>query len=108
MTAEQLTLTAYPPAQGTARKHDRRTSTDAARSVLPGPDQQRCLDALRAHGGTGSIDTVCDHFWRLGVQRDRGSLSRRLTDLADAGLIRDTGRVARGSRGRDVTVWTVA
>lgn len=108
MTAEQLTLGAYMPTQGTHRQHDRRTSIDAARSVQPGPDQQRCLDAFRLNGGSATIDTVCEHFARLGVWRDRGALSRRLSDLLSAGLIRDTGRTVRGSRGRDVTVWALA
>lgn len=70
--------------------------------------QQRCLDAFRLNGGTATIDTICEHFHRLGVWRDRGPLSRRLTDLASAGLITDTGTVVRGSRGRDVTVWRLA
>lgn len=104
---EQLTLAPLPPTQGTARKADRQTSRDAARSVLPGPDQQRCLDALRLNGGQGTIDDVCQHFATLGVFRDRGALSRRLSDLLDAQLIGDTGRTERGSRGRDVTVWAI-
>lgn len=107
MTVEQLALTPYPPTLGTARKADRQTSRDAARSVLPGPDQQRCLDALRLNGGQGTVDTVAAHFADLGVARDRGALSRRLTDLLDAQLIGDTGRTERGSRGRDVTVWAI-
>ena len=107
MTAEQLALAPYPPTRGTARKQDRPTSVAAARSVQPGPDQQRCLDALRANGGTGTIDHVCEHFARLGLFRDRGPLSRRLTDLLSAGLIVDTGQTVRGSRARDVTIWEV-
>jgi hypothetical protein len=107
MTPHQPSLLDAPITAGTARRHDRPTSTAAARSVQPGPDQQRCLDALRLNGGTGSIDTVCEHFARLGVWRDRGPLSRRLTDLASAGLICDSGEVVRGSRGRDVIVWRV-
>lgn len=101
------TLFDAPPTHGTARKQDRPTSVAAARSVLPGPDQQRCLIALRHNGGQGTIDTVCDYFALHGIARDRGSLSRRLTDLADASLIGDTGRTERGSRGRDVTVWAI-
>ena len=101
------TLFDAPPTQGTARQHDRPTSLSAARSVLPGPDQQRCLDALRANGGQGTIDTICAHFARLGLFRDRGALSRRLSDLLDAQMIGDTGRTERGSRGRDVTVWAI-
>ena len=97
-----------PITAGTARKHDRPTSVAAARSVVPGPDQQRCLDALHRVGGSGSVDDVAAWFALLGVDRDRGALSRRLTDLLDAGLIRDSGRTVRGSRGRDVTVWELA
>lgn len=108
MTTHSPTLFDAPITAGTARRNDRQTSRDAARSVLPGPDQQRCLDAFRLNGGTATIDTICEHFHRLGVWRDRGPLSRRLTDLASAGLITDTGTVVRGSRGRDVTVWRLA
>lgn len=97
MTA-QASLFDAPPTTGTARKADRQTSRDAAKAKDPGPDQMRCLDALRINGGVGSIDTVCQHFARIGVWRDRGPLSRRLTDLADAGLIVDSGEVERGSR----------
>lgn len=111
VTAEQLTLTPHAPTRGTARRRDRATSVAAAHSVQPCTDQQRCLDALRLNGGVGSLDTVCAHFADLGVFRDRGSLSRRLSDLADPAsgpLIVDTGEVVRGSRGRDITVWALA
>jgi hypothetical protein len=106
MTAEQLALEPYAPTLGTHRRQDRPTSVAAARSVRPGPDQQRCLEAFI--DGTATIDSVCTYFERLGIRRDRGALSRRLTDLADAGFIRDSGEVVRGSRGRDVTVWRLA
>ena len=89
--------------RGTARKSDRQTSRDAARAKDPGPDQARTLAALEAVGGSGTIDDVCAAVH----DRDRGCLSRRLTDLAQSGRIRDTGRTVRGSRGRDVTVWEV-
>jgi hypothetical protein len=92
-----------PVTAGTARKADRWTSIAAARAKDPGPDQQRCLDALRANGGRGTIDTVCVAV----TDRDRGCLSRRLTDLEQGGYIADSGETELGSRGRHVTVWIV-
>lgn len=106
MSIVQTSIFDAPPTLGTHRKADRPTSVAAARSVQPGPDQQRCLEAFI--NGTATIDSVCEHFEVLGIRRDRGSLSRRLTDLADAGFIRDSGEVVRGSRSRDVTVWRLA
>ena len=99
----QPSLFAAPPTRGTARKGDRPTSVAAARAVNPGPDQRRCLEALVANGGRGSIDTVCAAI----PDRDRGCLSRRLTDLADGGYIVDSGSTVVGSRGRHVIVWAV-
>ena len=103
MSIHEPTLFDADITRGTARKGDRQTSIDAARAKDPGPDQARTLAALIAAGGSGTIDDVCDAI----DDRDRGCLSRRLTDLAQSGRIRDTGRVRRGSRGRDVTVWEV-
>ena len=103
MSIHEPTLFDADITRGTARKGDRRTSIDAARAKDPGPDQERTLAALRAVGGCGTIDDVCAAIH----DRDRGCLSRRITDLAQGGYIRDSGRVVRGSRGRDVTVWEV-
>lgn len=102
-----LTLFSYAPTAGTARKQDRATSRDAARRKRPAADQARTLAALVANGGSGSIDDVCAYFAAAGIARDRGPLSRRLTDLAQAGRIRDTGETVPGSRGRHVTRWEV-
>lgn len=101
------TLFDAPITRGTHRRHDPHTSVEAAKSVNPGPDQSRCLAALVANGGSGSIDTVCRWFDRLGIARDRGALSRRLTDLEAAALIAKSDRTEVGTRGRSVIVWTV-
>ncbi|HET7736432.1 MAG TPA: hypothetical protein VFK52_10680 [Nocardioidaceae bacterium] len=101
------TLFDAPPTLGTARKSDPATSVAAARAKRPALDQQRAFDALVANGGAGTIDDVCAHFAAIGVARDRGSLSRRLTDLEAAGRIRRTDDTVPGSRGRCVAVWRV-
>ena len=103
MTAEQLTLTDAPITAGTSRHGDPWTSTAAARAKDPGPDQAAIYAALVANGGTGTVDTASAAL----PHRDRGAVSRRITDLADMGLIRDSGEVEMGSRGRYVTRWTV-
>lgn len=44
-----------------------------------------------------------------GIDKERGSIARRLTDLRDAGLVIDTGRTRPGAYERvEQTVWTVA
>lgn len=92
---------------GTHRHADPRTSIEAAKAKDPGPDQSRALAALVANGGSGSIDTVCQWFDSLGIRRDRGALSRRLTDLEAAALIAKSDRTEVGTRGRSVVVWEV-
>ena len=103
----QPTLFDAPPTQGTHRKADPPTSREAAKRTRPALDQQRALAALVANGGEGTIDTVCEHFARIGVVRDRGCLSRRLNDLETARKIRKTDRTVDGSRNRSVRVWEV-
>lgn len=104
-------MTAYPTlfdapvTAGTHRKSDPHTSTAAAKATRPALDQQCAFDALVANGGVGTIDTVAEHFARIGVVRDRGCLSRRLTDLETGGYIVKTDDTVPGSRGRSVLVW---
>ena len=99
----QTTIFDAPVTRGTHRHSDRLTSIAAAQAVRPERDQERVLAALVAAGGTGTIDDVCAQV----DDRDRGCLSRRITDLSTRGLVRDTGRTVVGSRGRAVTVWEV-
>lgn len=99
----QTNLFDAPVTRGTHRRNDRQTSIDAAKAVRPERDQERVLAALVAAGGMGTIDDVCDQI----DDRDRGCLSRRITDLSVRGLVVDTGRTVVGSRGRQVTVWRV-
>lgn len=103
MTATEPTLFDAPITHGTHRRADRQTSIDAARATRPEADQERVLAALVAAGGSGTIDDVCARI----DNRDRGCLSRRITDLVVRGLVVDTGRTVTGSRGRQVTVWEV-
>lgn len=105
MTPVAQTLFDAPVTRGTHRRNDPATSTAAAKATRPALDQQRCYEALVANGGRGTIDTACNWFAQIGVARDRGSLSRRLTDLETAGRIAKTGETELGSRGRYVCVW---
>lgn len=102
-----LTLFDAPVTAGTHRHADPPTSTAAAKATRPALDQQRAFDALVANGGHGTIDDVCAHFAAIGGARDRGCLSRRLTDLETGGRIAKTEATVMGSRGRHVVVWEV-
>lgn len=104
MTAEQLDLLTLPVTAGTHRQRDRWTSVAAAKAKDPGPDQAAILAALVANGGTGTLDTACAAL----PHRDRGCVSRRLTDLEAGKYIRDTGESVVGSRGRHIAVWAVS
>lgn len=90
-----------PPTLGTARASDPWTSKAAAASIDPSPDMRRVLLAIDASGGEGTVDDCC----ALMSDRDRGCVSRRITDCVTAGLLVDTGRTEVGSRGRHVTIW---
>ena len=103
MTAEQLDLLTLPVTRGTHRRQDPWTSVAAAKSVTPGPDQAAILEHLHYIGGRGTVDDACAAL----PHRDRGCVSRRLTDLADGGYIVDSGTTVVGSRGRHVIVWAV-
>ena len=103
MSATALTLFDAFPTKGGARKADKATARGAADAKNPGPDMLRVFDALVAAGGTGTIDDVAARI----IDRDRGPLFKRLSDLDELGWIRDTGRTVKGSRGRKVTVWEV-
>ena len=99
----QSTLFDAPVTAGTHRHTDGYTSTAAAKAKDPGPDQAAIYAALVAQGGRGTLDDAC----RALPTKDRGCVSRRLTDLEQGGLIRQTQDVVRGSRGRDICVWEV-
>jgi hypothetical protein len=103
VTAEQLDLLTLPVTRGTHRQRDPWTSIAAARAKDPGPDQAAILEHLRHIGGRGTVDDACTAL----PNRDRGCVSRRLTDLAVAGYITDSGTTVVGSRGRHVIVWAV-
>lgn len=101
MNFTELTLFDAPPTTGTSRASDPWTSRAAAASVDPSPDMRRVLLAIDASGGEGTVDDCA----ALMSDRDRGCISRRITDCVVAGHLVDTGRTEVGSRGRHVTVW---
>lgn len=103
MTAVAQSLFDAPVTAGTSRHADPASSHEAAKAKRPAHDQEAIHAALVANGGTGTLDTACMAL----PDRDRGSVSRRLTDLEMAGRIRNTGRFVPGSRGRCVSVWVV-
>lgn len=93
------------PTKGTARKADPETSRQAAQSMHGdhlADRQQEVLDALVRLGGRGTLDDVVAI-----TGRERGSTSRRLTDLSQAGVIRRTWETRPGRSGRPQTVWAV-
>lgn len=102
MPATQASIFDAPITHGTHRKADPPTSIAAARKDRTGL-QAEVLDALVAAGGRGTLDTVCDAL----PTRLRSSLSRRLTDLRDSGVIRMTDDAMPGHYGQPVAVWEV-
>lgn len=89
-----------------ARNTDPRTSAAAERSLSPGRQAQqtaRVIDALDA--------LVCEGATRDELARllawtgDRSVLSRRITDVVQAGQAVDSGRTRPGASGRQQVVW---
>jgi hypothetical protein len=89
-----------------ARSRDRATSAAAAASLDPprlGLQCRAVLDVLRRAACQGATrDEIAAALdWR----GDRSVLSRRITDLTQAGLVLDVGRTRPGVSGRQLTVW---
>lgn len=99
----QTNLFDAPITRGSARKTDPHTSQAARDVVKVGPRQAECLAALEAAGGRGTVDTVMHAFPR----RLRNSMSKRLSELDEMGLIRKTGESVIGDFDAPVTVWEI-
>lgn len=95
------TLFDAPITAGTARRSDPPSARLAARTVRPGKAHTAILAAF--DGGTGTLDDACDALPNL----LRSSVSRRLSDLAEMGLLRMTGRMVEGRYGQPIAVWAV-
>jgi predicted transcriptional regulator len=86
------------------RRNHRKTSHDAAVSMLLTASgmMARILIALRSAGPAT----------RTEISRMTGfsdyQTSKRVSDLANKGLIRDTGKTRAGPSGREQTVWEAA
>lgn len=95
----------FDPDRPTVRDADPDTSAAAARSITPSARGKACEDAYQ-HIWAAWPDglTVAELVQRTGW--DRGNTARRITDLRQAGRIRNSGRVRRGPSGRDGIVWT--
>lgn len=100
------------PANGAPayRYADPDTSQAAAESVRESAPNDRAviLEALRSCGGQATCDQLRHMLAQQGRQRDRNVVSRRITDLRDRGLVRDSGRRSTKGNGRPVVVWEVA
>lgn len=97
---EAPTLFDSPITAGTSRSADPWSSREAARQVNPGRAHRAIRDHLVAIGGSGTLDDACNAVSML-----RGSVSRRLSDLADMGWIRPTGEHVEGAYGKPLAVW---
>jgi DNA-binding MarR family transcriptional regulator len=85
--------------------HARTTDPDTCRDAVPadvGPECARVLQVIRDYGGA-TRGQVASH---LGA--DPSCVSRRITDLRQAGLVADSGERARGLAGRRQIVWVPA
>jgi hypothetical protein len=97
----ELPLFAHP---ARARTSDPDTSQEAADSLTPQTVGARCQELynlIAAHPRAGL--TVHDLVAITGY--DRGNTARRITDLRQAGWIRDTGVRRLGPSGRRSIVW---
>jgi hypothetical protein len=120
MSAEALTLfevgagspgsTDVAPTSGTARTADPATSHAAAESIAPvlHIELRRVLAIITRAGAHGATAREVQGALRdAGIDRERGSVARRITDLVQVGAVRNSGAVRRlGRKGaRDETVW---
>lgn len=95
-------------APGTARQSDPWSSREAARRTDTTPAKAIILAAFVANGGFGTLDTAHDAMIAAGhVRTQRGTLSRRISDLGRDGVVRETGRYVDGSYGQPLAVWEV-
>lgn len=106
-----LTLFDVPQQQGAVRRDDPRTSREAAQSfdeATLNREQQRVLDALRLLASLGQ-PLIAGRVTALLGDRQRNCVSRRLTDLAQRGVVRDSGQTFREDRkgARSEIVWVV-
>ena len=92
-----------PVTAGTARKRDPWSSRESARRTKPEALKARILAAFVANGGRGTLDTACDAV----PETLRGTVSRRITDLAQDGKVVETGRYEMGRYGQPLAVWEV-
>jgi hypothetical protein len=95
----ELPLFAHP---ARVRSSDPDTSQEAAASLPPQALGARCQELyalIEHHGGltTHQLVTLTGH--------DRGNTARRITDLVQAGWVRDSGLRRRGPTGRRSIVW---
>lgn len=110
----QPTLFSTVPAHGTARATDRPTSVTAAKSLDPATihaELRRVLAVIERAGDRGATaGEVKAALAADGIDRERGSVARRVTDLCQGGLVHDTGRVRRMDRrgARDEIVWAAS
>lgn len=90
------------------RASDPDTSRAAAESIRPalGAECSRVLAAVESRGHIGATAfEVTRSLEGVGVERDQNCVARRLTDLRDAGLVRDTGMRRPGKSNRGLIVW---
>jgi hypothetical protein len=89
------------------RTHGPDTSREAAESLDPEHLNRSCaevLEVLRSAGPVGATtDQVCTALGRLDL---KSSISRRLTDLGEAGLAEIVGK-RPGRSGRNQQVWAI-
>lgn len=91
------------------RHSDPATAQAAATAIAEVVNLECCrvLDALRDLEGNATAYEVVLRLRSAGIDRQQNCVARRLTDLRDAGLVRDSGRTRPGSSNRQLIVWEV-
>lgn len=107
---EAPTLPPAPPREHHARGDDPDTAKQAAEAIRPvlGNECKLVLGAVRERGGSATAYEVVLVLRMAGIERQQNCVARRLRDLADAGLVADSGARRHGSSGRELIVWAMA
>lgn len=98
-----------PAMSAHARRTDPQTSHDAARSIRASrmvEVQDRILFLLHLHGGLTQDAVIEGYRMRWGSRDSDSSIRTRLSELCDAGKVRDSGiRKSLPKTGRTAILW---
>lgn len=95
------------PADPTFRKSDPATSKAASRTIATNAREAEVLEAMRGLTVASTAADISAYLKSYGLPRDQNCVSRRLTSLERAGVVRRCG-VKAGASGRACSLWRLA